>query len=283
MSCLCCRFQSRDRVIHMKIVWHSMTPFRDSEMRSGYANALEAHLGSVSRSDTEIEFMGTSIGEGNVYRSFKLLNEADLLENLLRLRDREDIDAVAVGNTFDPGVQQAREILDIPIAGLLETSLLVSHMLGEGIAIIAEGDKVASLIQETVRAYGLDTRVSGVYGLDRPDSDVSLELIHRAYGDDDEARETFFAEADRVMERAAEEGAEVAIPGGGILPMLFIDEGLRELHNVPIVDKLSVLIKMTETLVDLYDIGAVTTSRTAKYRPPPPDELADLLEAYDLS
>lgn len=263
----------------MKIVWHSMTSLEESELRTGYSTALDRRLETVSRPTTEFEMMGTKVGQGNIYRSFQTFTKRDALTNLLALVDRDDVDAVAMGNANDPVVSEAREILDIPIVGLLEASLLLSHMVGEEVAIVAESDKVAAKLRNNFAAYGLTERVTGIYGLEG----LGIEHIHTAYGDDEEAarkRDEFVDEFVRNVELAKLDGAEAVIPGGNILAVLLHEAGVDELRDVPVIDKTATLVKVAETMVDLYESGAVKTSRKNTYRPPPPDELDELLAAF---
>lgn len=263
----------------MKIVWHSMTSLGESELRTGYSQALERHLTQVARPDTEFEMMGTEVGQGNIYRSFQTFTKRKALMNLLTLSDRDDVDAVAMGNANDPVVREAREILTIPITGLLEASLLLAHMVSEEVAIIAESDKVSAKLRNNFAAYGLTDRVTGIYGLEG----LGIEFIHDAYGDDDEAaakRTAFLEEFGRQVARSKRDGAEAVIPGGNILAVLLNEAGVDNFDGVPVLNKTAVLVKVTEMMVDLYRSGAATTSRKATYRPPPSDELDGLLAAY---
>lgn len=257
----------------MKIIWHSLTSLEESGTWEPYANELKRQLEVSSRDGTEFEFVGVPRDKhGDTYYSFAYLDQAATLENMLALRDRDDVDAVAAGNTFDPGVHEARELLDVPVLGLFETSLLVAHLGGERIGVVGVNQKVASMMRWQIRKYGLDERVVGAYG-----PSEELGYLAEAFVDE-EVRETYVEfYADQVA-RAVDDGAEIVVPAGGLAPVLLRMENIDQLHGVPVVDKMSVLVKMTETMVDLYDLGAMDTSRKLMYRPPE-DGLREELEA----
>jgi Asp/Glu/hydantoin racemase len=246
-------------------------------MKVAYAEMLEDHLNEVARPDTEIELMGTEIGESNPYRSFSIFNRANVARNALALKNRDDIDAFVAGNTLDPGMEEARETLSIPVIGLLQSALLVAHTLGDEIAIVAEGDKLGAQIKDNVRAYELDNRLTGVYGLEGS----SLESIYQAYTDK-AAREEYLGQVEEQVVNAVDDGAEVIVPGGGIMPILHVMEDIYEVHGVPMVDKTAVALKFAEMMVDLHEICGPMTSKIRKYRPPDPERLAYLFETYDI-
>lgn len=259
----------------MHILWHSLLALE--EPFSAYRELLRARLEETSREETSIELQGVTYGTGDVYPAFKTLDEAEVVRNLLELRSRDDVDAVAVGNTFDPGVQQARAILEIPVLGIFETALLTSHQLADRFAVVADVARITPELRRQARTYGLDTRVTGFYG---PDAD--LEFVGRAF-EEEQARREYLERYETCVKRAVDEGADLVIPGGGVVPILLHHmEDVYELHGVPILDKTAVLVKQTEAFVDLYDAGLAQTSRSGAYESPPSDELAELEARYDI-
>jgi Asp/Glu/hydantoin racemase len=218
-------------------------------------------------------------GPGDIYPAFETLDEAEVVRNPLELRHREDVDvdAVAVGNTFDPGVHQARAILDIFVLGIFETALLSAHLFADRFAVVADVGRITPALRRQVHTYGLGRRVAGIYG-----PDVSLETIGTAF-EEEQARQDFLDEYEACVKRAVDDGADLVIPGGGVVPVLLHHmEDVSELHGVPILDKTAVLIKQTEAMADLYADGLVHTSRSGAYESPSADELADLEARYEI-
>ncbi len=260
----------------MKLAYHSLTSLDQSDEWMPYYESLRDHLDEVSRPDTEFELMGVSRGVGDTYYSFATLEIAEATRNLLELYYRDDIDGIAIGNTFDPGLRPAREILSIPVMGLFETAVLTAHTLAEQFAVVAVNDKVATMLRNKLREYELGDRVVGVYG-----PDYELDFLADAFRDPEPRAEFVDAYGDLVAE-SVDDGAELVVPGGGLAPELLRVEGVSELHGVPIMDKIAVLVKRTETMVDLFEYGAVSTSKKRMYRPPEDGQLDEFMSVYDI-
>ena len=264
----------------MRIAWASLTSLQDEF--TAYAEHIADHLDTVSRPDTELEFIGAPRGRGIAgnYRSFKIQDEVELVRQYIRLRHRDDVDALAIGSSFDSGLREAREVLSIPVLGYTETAVLVAHMLADRFAIVAGTDKFHPIFDELVRTYGLADRVTGIYSPSA--TDRYLEALGNAY-EDDEARSALVDELSRLAEEAVEDGAELLIPGGGAIPTLVCHmEGVSDVHGVPIMDATAVMIRLAETMADLYGLNAIQTSRTRLYRSPPEDFLVELESVYDV-
>lgn len=262
----------------MKIVYHSLGNVDEGygrDRNTGYSDSLRTYLSEVSRPDTEVELRGTRGGIADQYRFFATQDTQDVLESVVYAR-HNDVDGFAIGNVLDPGLEEAREVFSGPVTGFTELSALMSCMLGEHTTAIPIHPKHEPPARELLRKYGLSERVSV-----RP---MTVELDEMANGfTDDDIRDDIIEEFETVVgEAVVEEGAEVVIPGAGILSMFLNDAGIEELHGVPVVDGIRLLVGMTETMVDMYDAGTVATSRKSKYQGPSDEFMDELEDLYDL-
>jgi Asp/Glu/hydantoin racemase len=256
----------------MKLIYHSLGNLNNL---SGYAGAMRSYLDEVSRPDTEFELHGTPKGGvADTYRYFALQDAHGVSTTIAQEKDR--VDGIAIGNILDPSLREGREISSIPILGLGETSYLVACSVAETAAVAPLNPKWESNIRDRIRMYGLEDRVPIVRGMDIP-----LDKMGAAF-DDDEKRQYVLNAVSDIVESVAADGAEIVIPGGGIISMLLNQEGITEMHGVPIMDQITVLVKLTETYVDLYQIGALKTSEKGMYAPPEKEFLGELLSLYNL-
>jgi len=257
----------------MKLVYHSLG---NLDRLSGYANAMRIYLDDVSREGTEIELHGTPKGGlADTYRYFAFQDAHGVSETIARKKD--EVDGIAIGNILDPSLREGREITSIPILGLGETSYLVACSVAETAAVAPLSPKWESNIRDRIRMYELEDRIPIVRGMNIP-----LDEMAAAFDDGEKRQEVIDAVSD-VVESAAEDGADIVIPGGGIISMLLNQEDITEMHGVPIMDQIAVLVRLTETYVDLYEMGALKTSEAGMYAPPEEDFLEELLSIYDLS
>lgn len=239
-----------------------------------YFRALQQHAQSVADPGTEVLVHGTRTGgQAEQYRFYEFWDTRDVIENVLTAK-QQGYDAFAIGNIVDPGLYEAREVLDVPALGLCEASLLVACMLGRNFSLIALNEKFVPRLEEKVRQYGLSSRLASVEYMH-----LVIPQVDGAFHDParrDATIEQFLAGARKTIAQ----GAEVLIPAvGGVMALLAI-AGVFEVDGVPILDGVAALVKMTEMAVKLRQITGVTVSRRLLYAQPPA-ELAELArQAY---
>ena len=112
----------------MKLWYQSMS--RQAAWTS-YHEVLKKILNGIKDPETEIEVHGiTKIGGvASQYRYLEYLETGEVMENLQTAMKR-GFDAFLIGNICDPGLYQCREITNIPVLGLCETSLHLACMMG---------------------------------------------------------------------------------------------------------------------------------------------------------
>ncbi|WP_028601809.1 aspartate/glutamate racemase family protein [Ottowia thiooxydans] len=243
-----------------------------------YNAALRDVLVGVAEPDTEIEIHGITGrgGVGDQYRYLEFIETLEVLENVERAT-REGFDAFLIGNSCDPGLREAREITDMPVLGLGETSGYVASLMAGNFAIVTGSQKHVPRLIENYRRYGhaltlhsaRSMQMIRLVDLDEGFSNpaVGAALIER-----------FLSEAESV----AAEGAELVIPAVGVLMALLAREQVHETASgIPIMNGVKALVKMGETAVKLRaSMGGVWTSRRNAYQQPPASQLAEIRRHY---
>lgn len=79
-----------------------------------------------------------------------------------------DADAVVLGISTDVGLSALRELLNIPVTGMLEASLMSAAQLGGRVGLLTLGERMLPLYQEQAQAYGMGTRVVAWLGATLP-------------------------------------------------------------------------------------------------------------------
>jgi Asp/Glu/hydantoin racemase len=155
--------------------------------------------------------------------------------------EKEGYDAVIQSCTFDPGVEEARLAVNIPVIGLFRTALQVVANLAYKIGVIVP---LPGHVGETWRRLYR-------YRMSQFITDVRA---HNAYGDDMAQRENeiFDKTVDQIRRVADETGAEYIIPlGGALIPYIVSPNELSEAANIPVINTKAVAIRFTEMCVDL--------------------------------
>lgn len=200
--------------------------------------SYQQDLGSFAGPGVEIEVHGLPEGGlADQYRIFERLDTHEFMRNLPKIRNG-DYHAVAVGNSMDIGVWEAREVLDIPVLGHTETAIHFAAMMGRNFSLICKNDRWIYTYEEIVKRAGLQEKLVGISGLD---FDHISDWDRLWY--DKEARDQTIAEFKREAKKHIERGAEVIVPAAGCATQLFGKFGFFEIEGVPVLDGQRLLIR----------------------------------------
>ena len=240
--------------------------FSAKDRNPNYHIGLEKHLKSVVEPGVELDIHGTHKGGlAEQYRFFQTIDTPDMIESIVTCKNAkgaQKYDAFVTLNSTDPALYEAREILDIPVVGFLETTTLISCMMGRSFALIVGNSKFALSYEAKVKSYGLSERMASIEAMNYP----YLLDFRNAYTDA-AANERVMTEFDQVARRAIEKGAEVIIPCGQHA-VLQAQRGLRELDGAVILDGLAVTLKMAEAAVKIKQTMGTFISRKLLYQGP---------------
>jgi allantoin racemase len=170
------------------------------------SGALDAYfdeqLAGSAGADVEVSTVHLELGEGEhgPFLPRQPFYQGVLFETLAEA-ERQGFDGVVIGCSGDPGLAEARRMLQIPVAAPLDAALHLSAQLGQRVAIlVADGFSAHVLYQDLARQYGLQHLISEIITvpmaypnpggaseeqlvLDRHRAvlgDVALELAHGA-------------------------------------------------------------------------------------------------------
>ena len=259
----------------MRLYYQSFGVSRGS--REGhYGQALKRIVQSAAAPGTEIVVNGLSPHRAvaDQYRYLELLDTIEVTERGLQA-EKDGFDAFLVGNIFEPGLHELRELLNIPVLGLRESSLHVACMMGASFSLINVNPKFIPRIIEGVKLQGLSSRLvsiekmtverPGVFDLSYRDDKVKAEIVQQ------------FAQ---VARQAIDRGAEVLIPAGGSLMTVLIEAGIHEVDSTPVLNGVVALVKTAELAVQMRKLTGVFTSRRLTYARPTGKLLDDIRQAY---
>jgi allantoin racemase len=241
-----------------------------------YARALTAILRDAAEPGTEIDVHGLTSGKAiaDQYRYLEHLDTAEVLDNGLRA-EREGYDALLIGNVFEPGMHALRELLNIPILGLLESSVHLACLMGASFSIVNVNPKFIRKVTENVNSTGLRSRLVSI-------DTMRIErgqVLDRAF-EDKSVRDEVVAQFSEAARVGIGKGAETIIPAGGIVMTILAFAGVHRIDDVPIVNGLIALTKMAEMAVRIRRLTGVFTSKRMMYAPPSGKLLEDIRAVY---
>ena len=226
----------------MKIWWQSSTPIHRLH---DYRNTLTAHLNLVKRPDTEVHINGVDDGSMDLqYNAIVAMNSfapGGVLNKMIQAGEK-GYDAVAIGCFLDPAMQEAREIIGIPVFGLGETSMLAACMYGHKFSGVAFHAKQAQYYDRKAFEYGLASR-----HIPFGDLGIDFNEVQNAFKNPAQMREQFIKEARRL----ASAGAEVILAACATVNAIIRRENINEVDGALVMDCNAVLLKLTEAMAEL--------------------------------
>jgi allantoin racemase len=248
-------------------IWHQS--FTDLDMVPIYRRTLVEHAARTVDRDTTVTVHGLRPGTyGNEFvpidairhRYLEMLNENQIVEAALAA-ERAGYDAFALGCFYDPGLRAARSLVDIPVVGLSETCMLVACSLGQKFALIALNRDQQIQHEELAHAYGFERRFAVSLAMDPPIDEYMLE------GSDAETG-SIVDGFHRACRRAVDAGAEVIIPGDGVLNEFVWRRGLLRFEKATVMDALGVLFRYAAFMGGARASLGLEVSRVLTYAKP---------------
>lgn len=250
----------------MRIWYQSLV---DGGRMPSYFERLKERVGKVARSGVEVRFVSMPEGvygdhepaDVVVFPYIMSLNVHFILDNALRA-EKEGYDVFAVGSIQDPGLEEARSLIDIPVVGYGEAAMHFACALGSRFTVIAFHAGFDQIMDLRIHRLGLAQRALPTLLMDANFSEVG-----KAQQDPSRLVERFHDTA----RLAIRQGAEAIIPGQLYLSEAIAAAGITRIDEVPIVDALASTLKMAEAMSDLKRLGISVTRRGYTHARPPLD------------
>jgi Asp/Glu/hydantoin racemase len=161
---------------------------------------------------------------------------------------RGTYDAAVIACFGDPGLDAAKELLDVPVLGISEAAFHAACLLGRRFGIVSFTAALRPMFEEVLAHHGLAARCAGF-------------RMGPAFAGDPgrvaEERRDLLVELCR--QSVEQDGAEVVILAGG--PLAGIAPALAPHVPVPLVDGTAAAVRLAEAMVGLAPPGAPRAPR----------------------
>lgn len=189
-----------------------------------------------------------------------LLNKVDVVTQMVAL-EADGVDAVMVACSGDPGVQEARSLLHIPVVGPMEAAMGLVVGYGWRFGILTVADRTwSSWLEQMVVSYGFSTRYGGQRQLETPTAVIFTEGF--------ENPEIVRADIEARAREFASMGVEAILIGSAGLSTFASYTGISKTPDpeMPVFDVISVGLKVAELRAELHEkLGVPAVSRAGWY------------------
>ncbi len=251
----------------MKIWYQS---YVDAEHGQDYWDNLRVHLDQVIDPGTRVDIKGITPHDSYAHPIVEFRCAREVICNAVTA-EREGYDAFVIGHFQDAGLYEARSVVDIPVVGLGEASMLYACQLGQRSGIVTINPRYIAWFHHQIGKYGLANRVTGVHAMT-----FQPGQIMQAFGDDEKLQEvaSLFAEQAKPL---VESGVDVLIPGGGIPMLLFSQLQQHAVDGAPVINGIPIVVNMAEMAVKLKRVTGLGTSRVSDFVKPPPEIIEEFM------
>jgi allantoin racemase len=210
--------------------------------------------------DTEISVVSLDKGPASIESGYeKALAVPDAVAKIVQA-EKDGVDAVIADCMGDPGVEEAREMVSIPVIGPGQTSMHIAAMLGHRFSVVHPLERANPLFDHLAAEVGTTKQLASVRAVNIP----VLEL-------DDRPR-LLKALVEQSVKAVREDGAHVILFGCTGMAGLAkeVEGGLSKagITNVPVIDPAILALKIAGALADM---GLSHSKRT--YAAPPEKEI----------
>lgn len=253
--------------------------------RTSYGPQIERLLTEYAQ---QIVSPGTQVTIGWMEKTSSLLSShfLGMLNDVWVTRDilyaqEAGYDGAIIGPHWDPGLYAAREAATIPVAGPLESSIMLAQTLGRRFAILTVHEGYVPMIERSLRIYGAESRAITRRPVRR--FGMTYENLVEAL----EGRSDAFLRAfTQTSLECIEDGADVIIAGGQLFGPVFQKHGYFSVAEtgVPVVEVSACGLKVLESLVSLRRTARLRKSEhvNAPFRTPPAADVARALRDFDM-
>lgn len=255
----------------MKIWYQSGASLGRDTSWSEYESALKTYLNKVARPGTQVDVHGVELFShtDDKFRYEEYFHDGQIVQNAIRA-EREGYDAFCVGCARDPAAIALREVVDIPVINLLETSMHVACLLSPNFSLLTHGKPLLRRQIELVKRYGLSERF-----IECNSFEVTLDELQGGFRDPQVVMNPAMA----IAQEATSKGVCMFVNGCGCINAILGKHCLNEIGGIPVLNGATLVIKMTEMLVDLKGLG-VNRTKLGSFTPVPKDVLAGVLKLY---
>jgi Asp/Glu/hydantoin racemase len=233
-----------------------------------YIAKVEVHLKSILEPQFEATFHTTTPPATTTHAITEFRIARNLIRNAVEA-EKQGYSAMAITHFQDAGLAEVKSVVDIPVLGLGETSLLHACTLGRKLGLVTINPVFIPWHEDQVIRYGLQQRVVGVRAVKATVKDFIDAFASQ------EAFEKLKPLWERECRVLLDAGADVIVPAGGLPMMLFSGE----LDGAPVVNGVTLIAKSAEMAIKLRKLGMAKVSRRSNYVKPPEKALKEFLES----
>ncbi|MFC1930012.1 aspartate/glutamate racemase family protein [Chloroflexota bacterium] len=255
----------------MRIWSQSCGAFGKDPIWRDYEESCGRYVRKIAKPDTVVDFHGVNATIPGTTTTFFASEECARQAVTAAVRaEREGYDAYIMQSTLDPGHYAIKEMVNIPVVLMMETSLSLALMLGHKFSFLTISPIMLLRLADKVKQYGLAERMVQGGCLDIDYSEM-LGMFKNP--------PPYIEKITKAVKEIVKRGADIIYCSPTPINMFCLEQGIKEVDGAHILDNFGCLVKMAELMVDLKNMGIIR-SKHGLYAAPSKEVLAALQRDY---
>ena len=247
-------------------IWYQS--FTDPDVDAPYFTRLRDYVASLAPAGATVDVHGIQPGDRYLHPLSEFRCSAQAIRNALSAQ-RQGYDAVVIGHFQEPGLQEARASVDIPVIGLGEATMLYACTLGRKIGLVTINPIFIPYHEDQIARHRLADRIVAVRAVQGQVADYN-----RAFTDE-APYERMKADFCRQVAPMLDSGVDVIIPAGGYPMLLFARERQFRVEGATVLNGLPVAMEWAATAMRLQQLNGTAVSRRSTYAMPAPEAIEE--------
>jgi allantoin racemase len=189
----------------------------------------------------KVDFVNIDSGPASIECDYEImLSQPGTIARIIEA-ERVGADAVVIDCMGDPGLSGARECVQIPVLGPMQTAMGVAAMMGHKFSVVTVLSRLLPKIETQAAIYGLSAKLASARSVEIPVLELEKDLAV--------TKRALIAEAKKAV---VEDGADYIIFGctGMLGCAQAVQAGLlKEGLNVPVIDPVPTAVNVAAALV----------------------------------
>jgi Asp/Glu/hydantoin racemase len=249
-------------------IWYQS--FVDPQEQHSYIELLQTHLTAYADPKVSFEVHGISPPDRYLNPVTEFRCAAQTIRNAIEAQ-RQGYSAFVIGHFQEPGLIESRTVVDIPVIGLGEATMLHACTLGRTFGLVTINPVFIPWHRDQIIRLGLGQRAIGVRAIG-----TEVATYMQAFEKEkvyQQVREEFRQQVLPLVEA----GAEVIIPAGGLPMLLLARENNFTIEGAIVLNGIAVVVAMAELALKLYQLTGVAVSRQGTFAKAPPEAIQEFL------
>ncbi|WP_419420673.1 aspartate/glutamate racemase family protein [Legionella sp. D16C41] len=254
-----------------KRIWYQS--FVDANEQKNYIKHLQAYLDTYADKNFKFAVHGLTPPDKNLHPLTEFRCAAQTICHAIQA-EKEGFDAFVIGHFQEPGINEIKAILDIPVIGLGEANMLYACSIGRTIGLATINPIFIPWHENQINYYGLQQRITAVSAVNAEVDDFEQafkdETVYRRLRDD------FIAQIKPMVAQ----GVEVIILAGGLPMLLLARQKNLTIDGAVIVNGIAVCAKFAEMALKLQELTGNFISRRATYQKANSQTIDEFLQLF---